>query len=101
MAGRAWLDMVRSLVHYRIMKRINTHDAKANLSSYLKKLRRGERIIVCRRNVPIAEIRPLESEEPVQRAIGLAKGELSIPEAFFEPLPDAVLAGFEGQGERP
>lgn len=56
---------------------------------------------MCRRNVPIAEIRPLESEEPVQRAIGLAKGELSIPEAFFEPLPDAVLAGFEGQGERP
>jgi hypothetical protein len=31
------------------------------------------------------------------RPIGLAKGKLSIPDSFFEPLPEELLDAFEGK----
>lgn len=30
--------------------------------------------------------------------MGLAKGEFTVPEAFFEPLPDELLDAFEDHG---
>ena len=41
------------------MIRINIAEAKSRLSNYLERVERGETIILCRRNVPIAEIRPV------------------------------------------
>ena len=75
---------------------LNIHEAKTHLSRYLGQLLQGERVILCKRNVPIAEIRPLTKPITDKRPIGLAKGEFKVPAAFFEPLPDDVLAGFEG-----
>jgi hypothetical protein len=31
-----------------------------------------------------------------KRPIGLAKGQLNVPESFFEPLPNDILDAFEG-----
>ena len=31
-----------------------------------------------------------------QRPIGLAKGQIEIPDSFFEPLPDDIQDAFEG-----
>ena len=39
------------------MIRLNIHEAKTHLSKYLAKLEKGETILLCRRNEPIAEIR--------------------------------------------
>ena len=77
------------------MIRLNIHEAKTHLSRYLAGLKEGEVIILCRRNVPIAEIRPI-SRTPAERRIGLAKGEFEIPPEFFAPLPDEIIEGFEG-----
>ena len=41
-------------------KSLNIHEAKTHLSEHLAALGAGDRIILCRRNRPIAEIRPLE-----------------------------------------
>lgn len=82
------------------MIRINIHEAKTHLSRYLERLRHGEVIILCKRNVPIAEIRPTPAARTRQRPVGLAKGELEIPDSFFAPLPDSVLAEFD-RGGRP
>ena len=80
------------------MIRLNVHEAKTHLSKYLPRLERGETIVLCKRNVPIAEIRPLprRSEEP--RPIGLGAGRFVVPPEFFEPLPDELVADFEGRG---
>jgi antitoxin (DNA-binding transcriptional repressor) of toxin-antitoxin stability system len=80
------------------MIRLNVHEAKTHLSKYLPRLERGETIVLCKRNVPIAEIRPLprRSEEP--RPIGLGAGRFVVPPEFFEPLPDDLVADFEGRG---
>jgi len=79
------------------MIRLNIHEAKTHLSRYLKDLARGERIILCLRNVPIAEIRPLPAASTEPRPIGLARGEFTLPLSFFEPLPDHIVDGFEGR----
>jgi len=33
-----------------------------------------------------------------KRPIGLAAGKFSVPESFFEPLPDETLDLFDGKG---
>lgn len=79
------------------MIRVNIHEAKTHLSRYLARLEQGETILLCRRNVPVAEIRPLPARSSEPRPIGLARGQLEVPESFFEPLPDDLLGAFEGR----
>jgi antitoxin (DNA-binding transcriptional repressor) of toxin-antitoxin stability system len=45
----------------RIMIWLNLCEAKTHLSGCLERVEKGETIILCRRNRPIAEIRPLSS----------------------------------------
>ncbi|MFO0981468.1 MAG: type II toxin-antitoxin system Phd/YefM family antitoxin [Planctomycetota bacterium] len=79
------------------MIRINIHEAKTHLSRYLQRLLKGEVIQLCRRNVPIAEIRALPPQRKGKRPIGLACGEYSVPKDFFKPLPESMLRDFEGR----
>ncbi len=81
------------------MIRLNIHEAKTHLSRYLQRLAKGETILLCKRNVPIAEIRPLPLERASARPIGLAKGKLQLPPKFFEPLPPDVLEAFYGESK--
>jgi prevent-host-death family protein len=73
---------------------INVFEAKARLSEYLDRVERGERIVICRRNRPIAELRPVDAVRVAPRPIGAAKGHFTVPPAFFEPLPDEIADSF-------
>jgi prevent-host-death family protein len=77
------------------MLKINTAEAKARLSEYLQRVEQGETILVCRRNIPIAELRPIRRPRG-QPEIGFDRGRFEVDDAFFEPLPEWMLAGFEG-----
>lgn len=77
------------------MIRLNMHEAKTHLSRYVAELKEGETIILCRRNKPVAEIRPLPPERKARRPIGLCRGQFTIPESFFDPLPDDFIDAFE------
>jgi antitoxin (DNA-binding transcriptional repressor) of toxin-antitoxin stability system len=79
------------------MIRINIHEAKTHLSRYLSRLAKGENILLCKRNIPIAEIRPLPPQKKSKRPIGLAKGQFKIPPEFYEPLPPEVISAFHGK----
>jgi len=79
------------------MIKINIHEAKTHLSRYLANLAEGETILLCKRNVPVAEIRPLPPERTTPRPIGLAQGTFEIPASFFDPLPEELAAGFRGE----
>lgn len=91
--------LVIYLVRYRTMKSVNVHEAKAHLSEYLAQVEAGETVTICRRNRPVAELRPIEQPRQTPRPIGLAKGVGHVPPAFFEPLDDELLDLFEGKGE--
>jgi len=72
---------------------INIHEAKAKLSEYLEAAARGERVLICKRNRPVAELRPIEPARTALRPFGGVKG-VTVPESFFEPLPEEVLGAF-------
>ena len=77
------------------MIKLNVHEAKTHLSRYLERVEAGETVVLCRRNVPVAEIRPLLTSTSGKRRIGLAKG-FKLPPSFFAPLPADVIEDFEG-----
>ncbi len=81
------------------MIKINIHEAKTHLSRYLDKLSKGETIILCKRNNPIAEIRPIPPERKSKRRIGLAKGKFEVPREFFDPLPSKLISSFHGNSQ--
>ena len=77
------------------MIRLNVHAAKTHLSRHLAELEPGDVIVLCRHNVPIAELRALPRQPKAPRPIGLAKGRFAVPRSFFDALPDDTLADFE------
>jgi antitoxin (DNA-binding transcriptional repressor) of toxin-antitoxin stability system len=79
------------------MIRLNIHEAKTHLSRYLGKLARGETILLCKRNIPIAEIRRLPPQRKTKRPIGLAKGKFKVVPEFFDPLPSEIIDAFHGK----
>jgi antitoxin (DNA-binding transcriptional repressor) of toxin-antitoxin stability system len=79
------------------MIRLNIHEAKTHLSRYLSMIRKGETIVLCKRNQPIAEIRRLPSRRVQKRHVGLAKGQFAVPKEFFEPLPEELVQAFQGE----
>jgi len=75
--------------------RLNMHDAKTHLSRHLAGLEGDDRIILCNRNRPVAEVR-LIRDSGKRRQPGVAKGAFIVSPAFFESLPEETLSGFEG-----
>ncbi|UCF99325.1 MAG: hypothetical protein JSV89_07235 [Spirochaetaceae bacterium] len=64
---------------------ININEAKTHLSEYARRIKKGERFILCDRNKPFAEIRPLTLTAEGRRPFGLARGKIHLPEGFNEP----------------
>ena len=75
---------------------ININEAKTHLSKYARRVKRGERIVLCDRNRPFAEIRPLPTTEDGRRPFGLARGKIHVPDDFNEPDPE-IEALFHGE----
>ena len=75
---------------------INVQEAKTHLSHYLDEVAKGESFILCKRNKPVAEIRPIMSKVTTKRPIGLAKGTFTLPASFFDELPEDAVALFSG-----
>ena len=90
------LKWVMGLIYNQHMLRVNIADAKANLSRYLASVENGETILVCRRNLPVAEIRPVTRPPSGPRPVGIDRG-MTLPSTFFEPLPEDLLDAFEGK----
>ena len=74
------------------MDTVNVHEAKTHFSRLLERVHAGEEIIIAKAGKPYAKLVPLEPET-LERTPGIAKG--AVTEAFFEPLPEEELAGWE------
>jgi len=69
------------------MTTVNVHEAKTHLSALLERAHSGEEIILAKAGKPYARLVPLQT--PPERVAGRYSG--SVPDSFFEPLPDAEL----------
>lgn len=73
---------------------VNVHEAKTRLSELLARVERGDEIVIARGGRPIARL--VSFEPPAERELGFLPG-LDTPTSFFEPLPEAELAAWEGE----
>ncbi len=81
-----------------VMKIVTLAAAKATLSALLDQVERGHAIAISRRHRVVAEVRPAGAARRARpRPAGLAKGDFTVPSDFDAPLPDDVLAPFNGR----
>ena len=66
------------------MIQININEAKSQLSKYARLVKSGETVILCDRNKPFAEIRPLDRRGTAPRVFGMSKGMFKLGPEFFE-----------------
>lgn len=82
------------------MKKVNTHEAKTQLSHLLRMVAYGEEITIARRGVPVARLVPVRMAK-TKRTLGEFAGQIWMDENFDAPLPEHVLAAFEGRLKKP
>ena len=86
------------------MLKVNIHEAKTHLSRYAKRVKAGETVLLCDRNVPFAEIRPLAAvrkKATPQRRMGQDAGKLKLPKDWDAPETNAAIAALFGITSEP
>ena len=81
------------------MEKVNTHEAKTQLSRLLRRVAAGEEITIANRGVPVARLVPVPHEKS-PRVLGILRGQLIVPEDFDAPLPEDLLDLFEGRKKK-
>ena len=71
------------------------HEAKTRLSELLRRVARGEEIIIANRGVPVARLVPVPPKND-RRELGKYEGKIIFAEDFDAPLPEELLRAFEG-----
>lgn len=80
---------------------VNIHEAKARLSEFIEAVEKGEQVWICKRNHPVAELRPLAGKRTRPRPLGPGSHAFDVPESFFEPLSDEWLDDVESAAVYP
>jgi prevent-host-death family protein len=85
------------MAYYMTMLKVDIAEAKDRMWELVRRVKAGETIIISERNVPVAELRPVqgESTRPMRSLEPVWPG-WSVPESFFEPLPEELLRAFDG-----
>ena len=76
----------------------NMHQAKTQFSRLVDDAAAGKEVVIARAGKPIAKLVPISGEaagKKPPRKLGLLAGTKQIPEDFYDPLPDSMLAEFE------
>ncbi len=72
--------------------KVNVQEAKAQLSRLLDAAMAGKEVVIAKAGKPVVRLTPIAVAD---RKPGAAVGKSRLTDAFFEPLPESVLAGFE------
>ncbi len=76
---------------------LNLYEAKTQLSALVDEASAGSEIVIAKGGKPMARLGPLR--QTARRRPGLAKGKIWMSADFDAPLPEALLAAFNGHGE--
>jgi prevent-host-death family protein len=79
------------------MSTVTIHAAKTHLSHLIERAAAGEEIIILKGKTPVARLTAI-ARAGSKRKFGAYRGEFEVPDSFFEPLPEAELRAFEGEG---
>ncbi len=76
---------------------VNIYEAKTRLSELVAQAHQGETIVIAKNGTPLAKLVPLDAPAKPKIVFGLMKGEFIEADDFDAPLPDDLLALFEGR----
>jgi prevent-host-death family protein len=75
---------------------VNLYEAKTHLSRLVERAALGDEIVIAKAGRPMARLVSLKRTASARRP-GLWKGKLVIHPDFDDPLPEEILAAFEGR----
>ncbi|HEY1210201.1 MAG TPA: type II toxin-antitoxin system prevent-host-death family antitoxin [Terracidiphilus sp.] len=78
-----------------MMPTVNIYEAKTQLSKLVDLASSGTDVVIARSSKPVARLTSLKPEKGTYR-LGLLEGKGWIADDFDAPLPDEILAQFEG-----
>ena len=78
---------------------VNLYEAKTRLSNLVERAAAGEEIVIAKAGKPMARLVPLHGRGKPPRKPGGWEGKVWIAEDFDDPLPEDIMAGFEGRDE--
>lgn len=80
------------------MQSITLSQISSDPGAFIRRMEDGESMTVVDGDRVVAEVKPVRAVlESGLRPYGLAAGTFVVPDDFTEPLPDAILADFEGR----
>lgn len=79
------------------MTTIDVEDPGEDLSRLVERAMTGDDVVISRGGVPVAKLVRLGDEPRPRRRLGMLEGKVKIPLDFDDPLPDEVIAAFEGR----
>jgi prevent-host-death family protein len=83
------------------MIKANIHQAKARLSELVEAAAAGERVVICKHNRPVAELRTVaDTARTAPRPLTAPSVPFDVPATFFDAMPDDFLNAIDG-GARP
>lgn len=78
------------------METVNIYEAKTRLSQLVDRAAAGDDVVVSRNGRPLVRITRLSpSKRPIR--FGVLEGKIRISPDFDAPLPDPIVAAFEGR----
>ena len=79
------------------MQTVNIYEAKTQLSKLVDLASSGTDVVIARAGKPVARLTSLTTKEKRLIGFGALEGQGWIAEDFDAPLPDDLLAQFEGR----
>jgi len=76
---------------------VNVHEAKTHFSKLLERIANGEEIVIAKAGRPVARLTGYVPAATTVREPGSMKGQIHMAEDFNAPLPEDLLAAFEGR----
>lgn len=73
---------------------VNIHQAKTHPSQLIRRVQRGEEVIIARAGRPVSRLVPV-AQPPTNRTPGSAKGKIKIARNFDAPMPREFMRYFE------
>jgi prevent-host-death family protein len=83
--------------HMHKVATVSIYEAKTRLSHLVERALRGEQIVITRHGRPVACLVPV-ARRRASRRLGSLRGKIRVAADFDAPLPEDLLALFEGGG---
>lgn len=78
------------------MKKVHLHEAKARLSGLVDLAQAGEEVVISRHGKAVAKLIGYAPKR-AKRRLGILRGKIKFHKGWDDPLPNDILAAFEGR----